>query len=518
MKLIILHYHLRPGGVRRIIELATPFLVAHSREPLTQVVMATGEAAPGTWHQAFANSLHPVPVEVFVEPCFRYCSEQHDPARLVVDRIRIAVQNLLEGECLALWMHNPGVGRNLLLAREAAKACARYRVPLIAHHHDWWFDNRWLRWKEIQKSGFPALSAAAKAVFPTTGQPVHAVINQADGRILGGRCGPRTAWLPNLTDRAALPSKRQMSDARRWLEDRLALKEGLFWLVPCRTLRRKNLAEALLLTRWLRPEAWLLVTGAASSEDEAPYAQALIRATATHGWRMRLGVLAGKDPRRPKVATLLGACEAVLFTSIQEGFGLPYLEAAASGRPLIARRLPNIMPDLTRFGFRFPQGYDEVLIAPELFDWGTERKRQERAFREWRALMPARARNLAADPPLLASPLPQPLAFSRLTLAAQLEVLAKPAEETWAAGLQLNPFLGTWRRRAATNSLRVPAWPIQSERWLGGDAYARRFYDAVALASRPACQPVPAADLQADFIRDRLAAKNLYPLLWPSHE
>jgi hypothetical protein len=63
------------------------------------------------------------------------------------------------------------------------------------------------------------------------------------------------------------------------------------------------------------------------------------------------------------VPELLAASEAVLLTSIQEGFGLPYVEAAAAGRPLIARHLPNIAPDLHKFGFRLPQAYDEILVA-----------------------------------------------------------------------------------------------------------------------------------------------------------
>lgn len=515
MKLIIVHYHLRPGGVRRIIELATPFLLTHAPEPITQVTLAGGEAAPDAWHRAFVRSLHPVPVELFVEPGFGYLSEQNDPPRKVADRIRVALQKLLTGDRLAVWIHNPGVGRNLLLARELAAACAGSGIPIILHHHDWWFDNRWQRWKEIRQAGFPTLSASARAVFPTSGQPVHAIINQADGRILGGRCGARSAWLPNLTTREALPTTEQVADARHWLDDRLDLKGAPFWLVPCRTLRRKNLAEALLLARWLRPEAWLLVTGAASSEDEVPYARTLTEAIGERGWRMRLGVLAGSEPGRPEVQTLLRACEAALFTSIQEGFGLPYLEAAAAGRPLIARRLPNIMPDLTLFGFRFPQAYDEILIAPDLFDWRTEQNRQARAFREWRNGMPAPARKLAADPPILALD-PQPLPFSRLTLAAQVEVLAKPAEESWAASHPFNPFLPTWRQRTAANALGVTRWPAQAERWLSGEAYAHRFHDALKLASAPSNRPVSAADLQADFIRDRLSVPNLYPLLWSS--
>ena len=41
----------------------------------------------------------------------------------------------------------------------------------------------------------------------------------------------------------------------------------------------------------------------------------------------------------------------MMLTSAQEGFGLPYLEAAALRKPLIARHLPNVVPDLLELGF-----------------------------------------------------------------------------------------------------------------------------------------------------------------------
>lgn len=516
MKLVIVHYHLRPGGIRRIIELAAPPLVADSTLTVTEVTLAAGEAASDAWHQAFARNLDPVPVGVFIEPAFRYLSELRETAAgAVAERIRCALKELLDGGDCMVWMHNPAVGRNLLLAREVADACASRGIPLVAHHHDWWFDNRWRRWSEIRRAGFSSLAAAAKAAFPSSGHPVHVAINQADARILRGRCGERSAWMPNLTVPGPLPSERRISWARRWVEAKLGLEGAPFWLVPCRTLRRKNLAEALLLARWLRPEGWLLVTGGPSSAEEAPYAGALAQAAGEHGWRLRLGILAGAEAGHPKVADLLAACEAVLFTSIQEGFGLPYLEAAAAGRPLIARRLPNIMPDLDRFGFRFPQAYDDLLIAPDLFDWAAERARQARAFREWRALMPASARRCAAAPVLMETLRPRPIAFSRLTLRAQLEVLAKPPAESWAACHPLNPFLIRWRRRVEGNALRATPWPAQAARWVSGEAYARSFHEAMSRASRNPESPVSAADLQADFIRDRLSAPNLYPILWP---
>jgi len=45
VKLLIVHHRFRPGGVRRVIELATPHLLAYWRERVRAVVLATGEAA-----------------------------------------------------------------------------------------------------------------------------------------------------------------------------------------------------------------------------------------------------------------------------------------------------------------------------------------------------------------------------------------------------------------------------------------------------------------------------------------
>lgn len=517
MKLVIFHYHLRPGGIRRIIELATPHLVREAPHPITRVVLATGAPADRQWHDQFARQLPGVSVEVMIEPSFNYLSEQGGPPDRITTRLRRALKKLFadsDSENCLVWAHNLGVGRNLLLSRELATACAERDLLLVAHHHDWWFDNRWARWPEMRRFGFRRLADAARAVFPQPGNTLHVAINHADAAILTRHFGKSALWLPNLTEPAPPPPAVRVRSAHRWLRNKLSHDRAPVWLLPCRSLRRKNIAEALLLTRWLRPEAWLVVTGAASSVDELPYFKALERAAHKNHWRLRLGVLAGDESHKPSVAELLAASEAVLLTSIQEGFGLPYLEAAAAQRPLIARRLPNIAPDLDQFGFRFPQAYGEILIAPELFDWQAERARQQRRFNEWLATMPAFARARVSKPPMLVNDCPCAVPFSRLTLTAQLEVLAHPAHESWAACLSLNPFLETWRQRASDEKLRVTPWPRTAKSWLGGEAYARRFF--AALKSKSLSHPLAFSPekVQSDFITAKLGARNLYPLLW----
>ncbi len=519
LKLVIVHHHFRPGGVRRVIELATPHLVAHWPQRVRAVVLATGEAPDPAWLRAFRQQLHGTPVKLVVQPAIGYVSELpregRSTDRRVLDGIKELLREALHGECL-IWAHNLALGRNLYLARELTFTCHCAGIPLIAHHHDWWFENRWHHFTAMREPGFRTLRAVAGAVLAASPRICHAAINHADAAVLEKYFPGLAGWLPNPVESAAPPSAPRVRAARVWLSQQLG-EDAPVWLLPCRLLRRKNIAEALLLTRWLRPEAWLVTTGGASSADEQPYADALAAAAQTHGWRLRLGILHGDEARKPSVSELLAASEAVLLTSLQEGFGLSYLEAAALRRPLVARALPNIAPDLAKFGFRFPQSYREIRVDPALFDWRRERDRQARSFAEWKASMPSAAARLAGKPAVLAAGEPPcPVPFSRLTLTAQLEVLAQPVERSWEQCATLNPFLKAWRKQAVARRLRASPWPRSAARWLGGRAYARRFLQLVPpiLSQAPRAGASQAA--QAEFLRQKLRADHLYPLLWNS--
>jgi len=554
LKLIIVHSHFRPGGVRRIIELATPHLARTLRPRVDEVVLAAGEAPEAAWLKGFQTRLGRVPATCAIEPALGYLSEQRAHPRTVARRIHAHFQRLLAdatpGNCIA-WAHNLGLGRNLLLARELVRVCQGRSLPLVAHHHDWWFENRWVRWSEMRRAGFRSTAEVAGTIFSASPNVRHVAINQADARLLQRHFPQQAAWLPNLTEPGRPPSAARVRFARAWLRRQLGA-DAPVWLLPCRVLRRKNVAEALLLVRWLRPEAWLVTTAGVSSADEQDYADQLAKAAQRQRWPLRLGVLRGDDAGQPSVAECFAASEAVLLTSIQEGFGLPYLEAAAAQRPLLARVLPNIAPDLGRFGLHFPQSYDDVLVTTDLFNWNAECRRQARLHRAWRAALPRACQRLAEESVLLAASTPPPaVPFSRLTLAAQLEVLSQPPEISWRQCAPLNPCLRFWRERAASGRLRVTPWPRTADRWLSGRAYAKRFAEIVAAFPLPS-PPHPstgrrkearidsgvrsaergvenesrlksaasarnrAEAAQGDFIRERLQSPYLYPLLWNS--
>src|SRR5437773_5648698 len=89
MKLVIAHYHLRPGGVRRVIELATPHIVRAFGDAITAVTLASGEAPDPKWHRVFQQSVAAA-AELFVEPAFGYFSEQQLAPTALRCRIRQA--------------------------------------------------------------------------------------------------------------------------------------------------------------------------------------------------------------------------------------------------------------------------------------------------------------------------------------------------------------------------------------------------------------------------------------------
>lgn len=522
MRLVVVHYHLRPGGVRRVIEEAICHLLRHADPAITEIVLASGARPDASWRDRFARLTRGTPVRYVVARAFGYVSEHPAPTARRDTELRRAVARLLAEVAPddVVWFHNPGLGRNLPLVRELTRACAAAGIPFIAHHHDWWFDNRWQRLPEMRHGGVRTLRDIARVIFPALPCTGHAAINRRDADDLSRGCRAPVAWLPNPAASPApsprLPrSRRTMASARAWLRDRIG-HDAPVYLLPCRFLRRKNIAEALLLTRWLHPDAWLVTTGGVSSADEQRYFERLDAAIRRHHWPARLAVMRGDERRKPSVDELVAAVDAVMLTSIQEGFGLPYIEAAAARRPLLARRLPDIAPDLDAFGFRFPYLYDELLVPPDLFDRGAEQARQAALLTRWKRDLPASCRRLVRDLPLLQTVPSRPVPFSRLTLTAQLEVLAHATETSWTACAPLNPFLRAWRRAALAGRLRETSWPRQAERWLGGAAYARRFSELLAAVRAQRLPPAGDFAAQELFIRERLDAERLFPLLLSS--
>ena len=509
-QLIVAHYHLRPGGVRRVIETALPPIAGAGR--IDRVVLAVGEPPDEAWLQRLRATLLGTPLEVRIHPEFVYWSEQHvSVAELSRSLDEICERLLMEcgGAEAIVWAHNLGLGRNIPLSRAWADAARRSGSILVSHHHDFFFDNRWNRWHEMRDSGTASLAEAAEAVFPTGGRCVHVVINRADYRCLKTGFGGHAVWMPNAVTPARHTAAEEES-ATSWMAARIGTRAS-YWLLPCRLLRRKNIAESVLLARWLRPEARVVTTGAPTSHEELGYAEGLREAAASHRWNLDLSILAGVSSH-PPISALIAKAEAVLLTSLQEGFGLPYLEAASGARPLLARSLPNVLPDLISMGLQAPLAYGEVLVPPDVFDSKRETHHQRALWNNWRSVLPDDAQEFCELPTFLRHP-EDPVPFSRLSFKAQEEILSRSAADLDSILSSLNPSLA--RLRADAGKFTPATLDASGSETLSPARFGENFHAAVKVAASATPIPTEASGraLRA-FLRDRLTSSNLYPLLF----
>jgi len=507
--LVVIHYHLRPGGVRRVMEKSLPLLLAAGCSEHATVTFAFGGTGVAEWEEELRQSLAPHQVRFLRVPAFGYFSESRLPPARRREKIRQALADLVpahETKETLIWTHNMALGRNLILADEIVRWVGARGLALISQHHDFWFENRWGRWKEMRQSGYRTLADVARVTFGGSGAMVF--INRADQQLWKRHLPQRTVWVPNAVSPPAPPTQRRLRTVKGQLAKFLG-DDGPLWVVPTRFLRRKNLAEAVLLTRWLRPEAWLLTTAGISSAGEQSYARGLSAAARRGGWRVRFGILSGSGGGLATIDEMIAAAEVILLTSVQEGFGLPILEAAAAGKPLVARKLPRLQQDFCAMGIDFPQGYDEVSVPRALFDWPKEQARQRQLWRNAKAALPAPLRGMMGAPLEEGSTVP----FSRLTLDAQLEILALPIEESWAACRDLNPYLVTWRSLAAKGQFEVAPWPTEKNSLLASKVMIGHWRRAVLQSRRRAADPKVVADLQNKLINRSLNGKLQFPVL-----
>lgn len=517
MLLAILHYHFRPGGVRRVIEKATPAIVAKTAgEKVDRVLLHSGEAIPQDWLQPLRKSLAPIPVEEIVWPSLGYAADHKDLGPESWKAIHTQLQSWTKSlgeEKLLLWTHNLSVGRNPSFARALGAMAAEHPAIQVWSCHDFWFDGRLQRWPEMQRAGATEPAIVSQWLFPEADRIRFACINQMDFRSLQAAVGWRAGYLPNLAERFEPVEPERKAAARSFLSKVTSSDGAPVWLLPCRVLRRKNIAEALLATRLINPEAWVAVTGQVSSPVEEIYAGKLRSAAQRHGWKLRLGVLGADNKDLPTIPELMAAADVVLLTSIQEGFGLPFLEAAAANRPLLCRIIPNVMPDLLQTGFQFPQAYDELLVPTELLNAAAETERQQKLWQTWRSLLPSKWSSMPETPKWLGERPPQITPFSRLSVEGQMEVLAHGDARLADACLNANPQFRRWRELAKNSMLAKTEWSFRAEDLLGASAYARRFWQ-LADPSR-SHHPLDARHAVDDtMVRLKLSREWLFPLLW----
>lgn len=326
----ILHYHLRPGGVTRVIERAV-----QSLNNEVDLLILTGEGtAPG---DLLTPEMEPYqPLEYSDEPC----SDFHGLA----EDLRFTARSLL-GRDPDIWhIHNHSLGKNSFTPRfvwHLANAGCR----LLLQPHDFAEDGRPENYSLLRRHLGDEMD---RILYPLADHVWYAPINYRDKAFLEGIGLPQVHELPNAVT-AHHPSK--------------GIPSTKTVVYPARAIRRKNMGEFLLWSM-LAPEGYLFQSTLAPQNPQ------------WLGYYMEWVALAEEldlpvdfdAGRRHDFAELVQNASALITTSIAEGFGLAFLEPWLEGKMLIGRKLPEITSDFEEEGLDLSTLYSSLPVPVEWVD------------------------------------------------------------------------------------------------------------------------------------------------------
>ncbi len=348
MEVIIIHYHLNPGGVTRVIESQIAGIKGIS--PETNVHVICGQAN----QQVIA---HEVPV--VIEPAMGYSavSDQNEYSHNVNSIMEFFKFHRTGNP--VFHFHNPGLGKNPAVTF-SAYLLASQGVPIVLHCHDFAedrIDNLTLLKKTIPAYADLALS---KVLYPDFPNCHFVVLNSCDfARILNaGIDASRLHLLPNPVAIQTALSNAHRAERRNIICEILNIHPGKkICTYPVRLIERKNPGEFILLATLFQDMAEFIITLPPKNPKELSQYEFWKAFCNSNG--LKIVFEAGERINHEELMNISDFC---ITTSIREGFGMVYLEPWLAGTPVIGRGLPCIIEDLMKQGVVFPRLYDRILV------------------------------------------------------------------------------------------------------------------------------------------------------------
>jgi glycosyltransferase involved in cell wall biosynthesis len=351
---------MRRGGVTSVILHQARALM----EAGDEVLIISGEAAPGLPLSQGAGEIPLAVVEGLGYDRFR------DPARDSIQESpdsgqessgggpepRATGQRLADALCAAMdahWggaaeifhVHNPLIQKNAALI-PALNILNQRGVPLLLQNHDLAEDFR------------PDVYVGRED-YPVNCH--YAVINSRDYAFLhrGGLKLEGLHLIPNEVAPLAAAEGRERTR----------------YLYPVRAIRRKNIGEALLISLFIPRGRTVAITLPPTTEQDAR----IYRLWADLARELALPV-EFEVGVRGDFADLLGSAQAVLTTSVKEGFGFSFLEPWTAGRAALGRRIEYVCKDFEDAGIVFDSLYGEVKIPMEYVSLPALKLKMEQAM------------------------------------------------------------------------------------------------------------------------------------------
>ncbi len=435
LRLGLMHHHLGPGGVTSVIRDIALALAGEAGFDRLQIDIFASVRSKASAQRIFGGieRIAPGRLRIVDIPGLAYRKEPRPNRESFMRAARKLAKEIMGqidlAECdhknpYILHSQNISLGKNptaTMALRLIARAAIERKLPLwlINHIHDFAENNRPEQMRSFYGcSGRRDEAFARGFMYPNLPNIVYLTINSADidNLLTMGISRDRIFLMPDPIDSEPYTkgplwerSERELATIElkptdfkglmvRRLEGYVASKNQVFdpslpiLLSPLKVMRRKNNSESLLLLtlfRRLGHDYQLLISLDANSPSDAAYSKRLKDFALRHRIPVTIGfghelISEGGGRRISKgvvkqfgLCDLYALCEGVLTTSVVEGFGLAYHEGWLCKRPVVGRKIPQVVRDFEAAGMSFDHTYEKMAVSlDDLPDLGNRLRRE----------------------------------------------------------------------------------------------------------------------------------------------
>lgn len=400
MEINIIHYHLFLGGVTTVIY--NTLIALRDQHPALSVTILCGShinvrrflqrVSDSGFATEAASPPSPYTVRVVISKELFYHNDTPVAHARRQKRILTVLNGCRNTADTVWWVHNYHLGKNCALTAAVLQHMQSNPLRIfLLHIHDFPEQGRAENYANIQRR-------ITTGRYPQHSNTHYIVINPTDYRVLhaAGIDREHAHYIPNptvmgthreLSTRYAIsPSRAQM--VRGLLSNSAIRAHGAGYQIapqskiliyPVRTIKRKNILEAMLITAGLNrfhtgakgrsvsmPYASLVITLPANSKQHRRYSnrvRALFVKRAVPGlWGI------GKEIETVGItySELISVSDAIISSSVQEGFGFTMFEALLARKLFISRTIPTLGLSAPYFGTAQLQEYREIACRWEM--------------------------------------------------------------------------------------------------------------------------------------------------------
>ena len=337
LRVAVVHYHLRSGGVTRVIQHAVSAL----RQQNIETVVLTGEAPEDTVLQA---------ARLEVVPDLQYDRSGTAAPETLVGKLESAAKAVLGAKPDIWHFHNHSLGKNLAVPH-VVYYLARAGGRLLLQIHDFAEDGRPGNYRLLLDCvGQGDVGRLGACLYPLADRVHYAVLNSRDKAFLA------LAGVPDA-QLHLLPNAVTVEPVTGTVSSNAGESRRRLFVYPTRAIRRKNLGEFLLWSAVAGRNDRFALTLAPKNPAARPIYERWV------GFAEGVGLPVAFDVCGSRGATFVGVvgqAHALVSTSVAEGFGLAFLEPWLAGRPLVGRNLPEITADFESVGVDLAGLYDRL--------------------------------------------------------------------------------------------------------------------------------------------------------------